>query len=135
MNDALYDRAIMRLAAAAHGAGRLPAPGGSATVANPMCGDRVTIDVNVADGRVTDAMHEAKACLLCQAAASLICREATGRNTRELTGLKDGVEAWLLHGAEMPGWPDLAVFAPVAGAKGRVRCVTLPFEALARALD
>lgn len=136
MNEALYDKAIMRLAADATGTGRLAGATGSATVHNTMCGDRITIDVATADGKVMAVSHEAKACLLCQAAASLICSAATGRDVRHLNSLKDEIEAWLLRGQAMPaGWPGLAAFSPVAKARGRVRCVTLPFEALEKALE
>ena len=136
MNEALYDKAIMRLAADAAGAGRLAGATGSATVHNPMCGDRITIDVATAEGKVTAVSQEAKACLLCQAAASLICSAAIGRDVRQLSGLKDEIEAWLLRGQAMPAaWTGLAAFAAVAKARSRVRCVTLPFEALAKALE
>ena len=135
MTEALYEKAIMRLAADATGAGRLPEATGSATVHNPMCGDRITIDIDTAAGKVAAIAHEAKACLLCQAAASLICGAATGRDVGQLSGMKGQIEAWLLHGKAMPaGWPGLAAFAPVAKARSRVRCVTLPFEALEKAL-
>jgi len=52
----LYHEALVRLAREAVGAGALPAPAGgtltaalhgSATVDNPLCGDRVTMEVRV----------------------------------------------------------------------------------------
>jgi nitrogen fixation NifU-like protein len=117
--DALYDKAIMRLAAEANGAGRLPAPSGTATVSNPMCGDRVTIDIETANGTITKLAHEAKACLLCQASASLLCRAAPGGEADKIARLATQIESWLKDNTALPtdAWPELAVFGPVAGAR------------------
>ena len=50
--DDLYHQAIVELARQAAGAVRLDAPQASAMVDNPLCGDRVTIELALADGRV-----------------------------------------------------------------------------------
>ena len=56
-DDPLYRREILRLAADATGAGHLPAPDAAATAHNPACGDRVTVELALADGRVTALAH------------------------------------------------------------------------------
>ncbi len=45
MSDPLYRKEILRLAADAHGAGRLPQPHRTGTALNPTCGDRVTFEI------------------------------------------------------------------------------------------
>ena len=49
-DDPLYRREILRLAADAIGAGRLPEPNATGTAHNPACGDRVTVEVTVEAG-------------------------------------------------------------------------------------
>ena len=116
------------------GRGRLAHPHGSATVDNPLCGDRVTVDVELGPpARVARVGHVVRGCLLCEAAAVLIAEQAPERGLEELLHLGIGVEAALRAGAAFP-WPELEMFAPVRGARSRHRCVGLPFEALAAAI-
>jgi nitrogen fixation protein NifU and related proteins len=137
MIDELYHKEMLRLAAEAHGAGRIANPDASVTVDNPLCGDRVSVDVMLKDGRIARLGHEAKACLLCQAAASVIGAAAAGASRDEVAAMAGAVEGFLKRGAPLPpnAWAGLEVFAPVKAHKSRHRCVLLPFEAVLAALD
>lgn len=137
MSDELYQKELMRLAAEATGSGRLPGAPASATVHNPLCGDRVTMDARLDRDRLVAVGHEVKACLLCQAAASVIGAQAPGKTRQEIAATAQAVEAFIKAGAELPAgaWPGLGLFAPVRPHKSRHRCVLLPFEALLATLD
>ena len=78
MRDQLYHQAILDLARQSGGTARLEQPQASATVDNPLCGDRVTVDLDLADGRVRAVGHKVRGCLLCQAAAAVIAARAPG---------------------------------------------------------
>src|SRR5471032_967830 len=104
MNDPLYRKEILRLAADAAGAGRLAGASGSATVANPACGDRVTVDVMVADGRITALAHHTSACILTQASAAILGADAAGMNRAEIADLAGAVRG-LLAGGGAPAAP------------------------------
>ena len=137
MTHALYQQAILAHARAATGKGRLPDPDGSATVDNPLCGDRVTIDVKMDGDCVSAVGHQVRGCLLCEAAASIIGARAVGAKPDQLVTARRAVDA-LLAGrpTEHDGaWPDIADFTPVRAFKSRHDCVRLPFEALEKALD
>ena len=115
------------------GSGRLAHPHGSATVDNPLCGDRVTVDVELASPqRLARVGHVVRGCVLCEAAAVLIAERAPERELEELLRLEAEVEAALRYGAPFP-WRELEMFAPVRGVPSRHRCVGLPFEALVAA--
>ena len=137
MIEALYNKGIRELADAAHGAGRLTAPTGSALRDSPMCGDRVRIDVELVDGRIAAIAHEVKGCLLCRASASLLGLHALGRTPGEVERLRARMAAMLAAG-EVSGMPEgadeIALFAPVHGYRSRHGCVMIPFEALTIAL-
>lgn len=136
MDDQLYQAAIVGHARAAKGKGRLAAPDGSATIDNPLCGDRVTMDVTMDGDRVTAVGHEVRGCLLCEAAASMIGAHAVGSTRSELASVAEAAAAMLMsrEGPITPPWPDLASFAPVRAHRSRHNCVLLPFEALTTAL-
>ena len=80
MNDAdsLYQDAIKQFARDAHGHGQLNKPAGEAKLDNPLCGDRITIDVRMDGERVAAVGHQVRGCLLCEAAASVIGAHAAG---------------------------------------------------------
>jgi nitrogen fixation NifU-like protein len=135
VSQQLYNDAIIALAKANHGAGRLPQPEVSVTCDNPLCGDRVTIDLRAAEGAVRELAQRTRGCLLTQAAASAIGRHAAGvtlAQAREVTAQLRR----LLAGEEVEtAWPELAMFVPVRAVKSRHECVLLPFQALAEALE
>ena len=137
MSDQIYQTDLLRLAGAAYGHGRLAQPGGSATLDNPMCGDRVTFDVTIdADGRVQEIAQTTRACVLCQASSSIIAARAPGHTAAELAAVDTAVANMLKSGDAAPqgDWQELAVFAPVQETRSRHICVRLPFETVIAAM-
>ena len=137
MNDELYHQAILELAKKARQASRLEAPQASVTVDNPLCGDRVTLELSLADGRVLEVGHRVRGCLLCQAATAVIAARSPGESPAALRAVARELTEAIAKAPEGAGrrWPELAAFAPVHAHKSRHECVLLPFEALTRALD
>ncbi|WP_439814141.1 iron-sulfur cluster assembly scaffold protein [Zavarzinia sp. CC-PAN008] len=136
MSD-LYKTDLMRWAGDAHGAGRLDEPRVTATRDNPLCGDRVTMDIRCdAAGHVTDLAQDTRACVLCQASASIVGQAAPGTDAAEVAATLDALRAFLREGGPAPEgrFAALSVFAPVAPHRSRHVCVFLPFEALKEAL-
>lgn len=138
MSDPLYRMEILRLAADAHGAGRLENPAGSGTAHNPACGDKVTVDLAVDEtGRVTAVAQEAKACVLTQASASILGDRLNGAGREDVETLANGVAAMLAANGEAPP-PPFEPYAAFQGAvthRNRHRCVLLPIEAVLAAFD
>lgn len=135
MSDALYQQAILDHARAAVGAGRLDAADGKATVDNPICGDRVTVELRM-DGATVDTLaHQVRGCLLCEATASVIARRATGLTPDALRAAAKSFDAMIRKDGPVPaGWPELEAFTPVQAARSRHECVLLPFQATVQAL-
>lgn len=134
MSDALYHDALLAQAKAATRAGKLAAPDARVTLDNPLCGDRVTIDLRLDGDKVADLAHEVRGCVLCQAAASAIGTEAVGKDVAALAAAETSLRV-MLRGGGPPPWPALAAFAPVRAHKSRHDCVLLPFEALRAAIE
>ncbi len=133
MDDPLYRRELLRLAADATGAGHLPHPDAVGTAHNPACGDRVTVELALQGGRITALAHQTQACVLTQASAALLAGLGAGQDTAGLSQLADGLRAMLAGGA--PPAPGYAAFDGVAGHAGRHVCVLLPVEAALKALQ
>lgn len=138
MNEAaaLYQEAIKQMAEAAHGHGRLAAADGEARLDNPLCGDRVRMQVVLDAGRIAAVAHETRGCLLCRAAAAAIGLRAAGSDASGIAAAAVALESLLQQGAPLPAdWPELAMFAPARAYPSRHRCVLLPFRTLLAALD
>jgi nitrogen fixation protein NifU and related proteins len=136
MELGIYNARMLRLAAEAFGAGRLPEPTASAEIVNPVCGDRITVDVRTADARIAAIGYEVHACVLTQASASLLGRHAAGRTAAEIRDVAQQIEAMLRAEGAPPGgdWADYAALEPVRAHASRHECVMLPLRALLGAL-
>lgn len=134
MNAPLYNTDILRLAAGIPHHARLPEPQGSAERRSPVCGSRVTVDVDLgSDGRVAAVGLLVRACALGQASSALLAREIVGRSPAELAVIRDALTGWLAGEREAPDWPGLAVLAPALGHPARHASIRLAFEAAAEA--
>lgn len=92
----------------------------SAEGANPLCGDRIRVQLRIVDGAVADARFTADACAICIAAASVLTERARGMRVDALQVID---RAWVEHALD--GAPPPA----------RVKCATLPLDTLHRAAE
>ena len=135
MTDQLYQDRIVALAKAKTGAGKLAAPTRAARKDNPLCGDRVTIELKLdGQGKIAEIAHQVRGCLLCQASAAALASVAVGRDAKGIAEIRHDAERAVGREAGEAHEP-FAAFAPVRDHKSRQECVLLPFEALKDALS
>ena len=134
--DDIYSARILELAGSISHIGRLTAPDATATAHSKLCGSTVTIDLRVADGKVTEFGQVVKACLLGQSACSIVGREIVGTDATELRAVGAQMRSMLKAGGPPPTgrWADLGVLEPVRDFKGRHASVLLIFDAVENAL-
>ena len=99
--------------------GRLDAPDAVFEDVNPLCGDRIRIELAVQDGRVTDARFTGDSCAISAASADLLLEAARGRTVEEAHAL---------------GVPDVLERLAADIRPARMKCVALPVEVLHGAL-
>ena len=131
----LYSTRILALAAQMPHVGRLDNPGASASKRSPLCGSKVTVDVTVQDGKITEFAQNVKACALGQAAASLAGQNIIGRTADEVARARDELAAMLKSGGPPPGPPfdGFEVLVPACDYKNRHASILLSLEATAEA--
>jgi nitrogen fixation protein NifU and related proteins len=76
--DDMYREVILDHYKHPHNAGTLEHPDVSHEDNNPLCGDRIRIDLQIADGIVTDVRFQGRGCAISQASASLLTDEIKG---------------------------------------------------------
>lgn len=134
MNAPLYNTEILRLAATIPHQVRLTEPMGTSEKRSPICGSRVTVDVNIdADGRVAEIGMLVRACALGQASSSLLGAAVIGKSADEIAAARDQLAAWLGGEGPLPDWPGFALFTPALPHSARHASIRLAFEAAAEA--
>ena len=76
--DDMYREVILDHHKHPHNAGTLEHPDVSHEDNNPLCGDRIRIDLQVQDGVITDVRFKGRGCSISQASASLLTDEIKG---------------------------------------------------------
>ncbi len=137
MTAPLYNAEILRLTTAIPHDQRLTDPMASVEKRSPICGSRVTVDIDLdEDGRVSQVGMLVRACALGQASAALLSAHIVGRSVSELAEARDALTGWLAAGQEdAPDWPGLEVFSPALTYTARHPSIRLAFEAAAEAAE
>jgi len=137
MSDPLYRKELLRLAADAHGAGRLVHASGTGQAHNPVCGDKVVVDLVLEGGRVAEIRQETKACVLTQASASILGKSLKGATRGDVEALKRTLGAMLDAQGPVPDTPfeDFGAFDAALAYPSRHVCVLLPIQAALAAFD
>ena len=86
---------------------------------NPLCGDRVRMQLRLEDGRVRAARFAGDSCAICTASADVVAELVEGRARGEAAALQVADVLGLLQADVRPT---------------RMRCVTLPLTVLGKAL-
>lgn len=107
---------------------------------NPLCGDKVKIDLIVdSEDRIADVAFDGKGCAISVASASLMAELLTGRTVAEATQLMGGFLDLVKGGSAENLNPEdrehLEVMAGVSEFPMRVKCATLAWHAMKSALD
>lgn len=105
---------------------------------NPRCGDEVEVGLYLQDGRIDRVRFRGRGCSVCIASSSMMTESVSGLQTDEIRQLCRHMRRWFEQGdgegmAEPPA--DLEALSAVREYPARRRCVLLPWEALAGALD
>ncbi len=76
--DDLYRDYILEHYRRPHNFGVLESPSATYEGANPLCGDRITMQLGIRDGRVAEVAFTGRGCAISQASASLLTDEVRG---------------------------------------------------------
>ncbi len=117
----------------------LEAPDHSADGHNPICGDQLTVQLELEGGRVKDIGFQGNGCAISVASASLMTEAVVGRSLDEISGEFDRFHKMLTGQTDAPidmaGLGKLAVFSGVREFPIRIKCATLCWHTLRAALD
>jgi nitrogen fixation NifU-like protein len=106
---------------------------------NPLCGDRVTVYVQLDGDRIAKIAFQGSGCAISTASASLMSEFLKGKTTGEAVRLFDIFHDLVTgdpaeHGANSPELGKLNALAGVREFPSRVKCATLSWHTLHAAL-
>lgn len=85
--DDLYREEILDHYHSSRHRGRMEEPSATFEGDNPLCGDRVRIDVRLdEDGSIGEVRFCGEGCAISQATASMLCEDAAGHSIADVTG-------------------------------------------------
>lgn len=128
--------------------GELPVPPAHAeTGFNPLCGDEITVYVQVDGDTVTDLRLTGQGCSISQSSASMMSTAVKGRSLEEARAVIRTFKAMMsVHEARLDGddggpvepevtLGDLEALQGVVKFPVRIKCATLSWNTLTQALD
>ena len=116
--------------------GKLFEPNRFAKGFNPLCGDRITLYLNVDDGVIRDVSFEGQGCAISTASASLLTETLKGKTEAEAHELFKDFHAMITTDDAQPteAMGKLEVMSGVREFPARVKCATLAWHTLEAAL-
>ncbi len=111
---------------------------GAAKGDNPMCGDRVEVRIRLDGDRVAQAGFEARGCAISVASADLMAEAVAGKTAPEIHDLAMQFRAMVRTGTCDRCAAAMDALRPLAGVHeypSRLKCATLPWDALLGALE
>ena len=86
--DDMYREVILDHYKHPHNAGALEQPDVSHEDSNPLCGDRIRIDLKIEGQVISDVRFQGRGCAISQAAASLLTDEIKGKPLAEVAAFR-----------------------------------------------
>ncbi len=104
---------------------------------NPLCGDRLTLYLDLDGDTVRDAAFEGSGCAISTASASMMTEAVKGKSRPEVEALFEAFHQMLTRDDAPAGerLGKLAVFEGVREFPVRVKCATLAWHTLKAALE
>jgi nitrogen fixation NifU-like protein len=103
---------------------------------NPLCGDRLTVRLQMKDDKISDIRFEGQGCAISTASASLMTEAVKGKTRDDALRLFDRVHQLLTDDGAPPA-EELGKLAALSGVRefpARVKCASLCWHTLASAL-
>ena len=134
----LYREIILDHYRAPRNRGELPVPPAhKAEGFNPLCGDRLTVYLRIAEGVITDISFQGSGCAISKASASLMTESLKGQSVVEAAALFNRFQHMVTASPDSP-IDQLGKLTALGGVRQfpiRVKCASLAWHTMRAALD
>ena len=134
--DELYMEVILDHNKNPRNKGKIPKYTHSADGHNPLCGDKISIQIVVENNTVTDAKFIGTGCAISTASASILTDTIKGLNKAQIEEMFKNFHNLVMDkSSEKNNLGKFSVFEGVKKYPTRVKCATLSWHALMAALE
>jgi nitrogen fixation NifU-like protein len=106
---------------------------------NPLCGDQLTVYMQLEDGTVRDISFEGSGCAISKAAASMMTQSIKGKSKEDAENLFDEFHRMVTGQLDEEATPNnlgrLTIFSGVRDFPARVKCASLSWHTMHAALN
>ncbi|SFQ34606.1 nitrogen fixation protein NifU [Desemzia incerta] len=134
--DQLYRQVILDHSQHPHHYGKLDESTRTIELNNPTCGDVIQLHFLIEDDRITDIRFSGHGCTISKASASMMTDLMVGKTLEEALQLEKQFSL-LVQGEEVQDVEELGdavLLSGVAKFPARIKCATLSWKALEKAL-
>jgi nitrogen fixation NifU-like protein len=132
MSANFYQELILERVRNAHHAGRPAGFDAEGEVSNRLCGDHIHVYLSREGMRLR---HDSRGCAIMVASAELMADAVAGADAEQVRRLRAAFAEMVETGEENPALGPLNALREVSEFRSRIRCATLPWSALAQALE
>ena len=103
---------------------------------NPLCGDRVSVFVQIQSDRIVSLRFQCASCAICKASASIMMEALHGQSIAEADEIREEAERLLTSDscAKTDCDSEMAALSGVRKFPARIKCAILPWDTLVNAL-
>ncbi|WP_139995502.1 Fe-S cluster assembly sulfur transfer protein SufU [Paenibacillus paridis] len=134
--DDLYRRVIMDHYKNPRNRGTMNEDSVTINLNNPTCGDRISLQLQVVEGKVTDAKFSGEGCSISMSSASMMTEAVKGKTFDEALDMAEKFSA-LMKGepVEFDEYEELDALSGVNKFPARIKCATLAWNALRKGIE
>ncbi|MEC0247818.1 Fe-S cluster assembly sulfur transfer protein SufU [Paenibacillus chitinolyticus] len=102
---------------------------------NPTCGDRITLQMQVEDGKVKAAKYVGEGCSISMSSASMMTDAVKGKTLEEALEMAENFSK-LMKGEDVEfEYEDIEALSGVNKFPARIKCATLAWNALRKGIE
>lgn len=139
LTDELYRETILDHYHHPRNRGCLECPTAKVEGINPLCGDELTLYLDVKDGKISDVKIEAKGCSINMASGSMMSELVLGQSVERAREVIDTFKKMMMTKGEDLELPeeleDLEALQGVKKYPVRIKCALLPWNTLLQGIE
>ncbi|WP_337098975.1 Fe-S cluster assembly sulfur transfer protein SufU [Paenibacillus sp. YIM B09110] len=134
--DDLYRRVIMDHYKNPRNRGTMNDEAVTINLNNPTCGDRISLQLQVENGKVVDAKYTGEGCSISMSSASMMTEAVKGKTFDEALNMAERFSG-LMKGQEVEfdELEDIEALSGVNKFPARIKCATLAWNALRKGIE
>ncbi|KXG44234.1 Fe-S cluster assembly sulfur transfer protein SufU [Tepidibacillus infernus] len=133
--DDLYRRVIMDHYQQPRNMGNLEDADATIQLKNPTCGDQITLQMKVEDGKIKDAKFKGEGCSISMSSASMMTEAIKGKTVDEALDLADRFSKMMLgDDVNKEDFEDIEALQGLCKFPARIKCATLAWKAMEKGI-